>query len=281
MSLTDVTAALKVLGEKHGASVPLAEVEDAMAKLFMGGPNGSRVSAQPGARASPAGGADVMCSAVTKGKDAKQCSRKASQNHEGKPYCTTHYNAAAGVVKAPAKAKAAAAAEGGSVEKAKPAAAALDAAVKSSGNTCAHHISGKNARNCTAAGKCQAPDGQWYCASHVKQHQGAASKKTSAGSDAKAATLLEATVSKSQPRMDYDHGLAVDQNGICFINDEEAGPTAVARLDKGVVIEMEASDLEICAREDIPVAEAGLRKKIVGMKASERMEYIKLPTVVA
>lgn len=258
-TIEKISVIIAELEKKHGENIPLQELRQSVAQLFEGLPDASSAS-----QAKPAG---EQCCAMTKAKDPKQCSKTGvAIGSDDKHYCTMHFKTAFPELAAalPVKEKKPAT-EGAK----KPTAPKATAGKGSMNPTCDHDISGKNPRKCTSAGKVQA-GGKWYCGTHSKSHTGGAGTKSN---DASASSKIAKSTEMEAPSilMNEELGLAVDQNGLCYVNDYEGkGISVVGRLTGNVVVDITSEDETFCKKTDLPLVPLEGRLKIIAMTPKER-----------
>jgi len=261
-TIEKISVIIAELEKKHGESIPLQDLRQSVAQLFEGLPDAS--SQADGKQAKPAG---EQCCAMTKAKDPKQCSKTGvSIGSDDKHYCTMHFKTAFPELASalPVKEKKPVA-EGAK----KPTAPKATAGKGSMNPTCDHDISGKNPRKCTSAGKIQA-GGKWYCGTHSKSHTaGAGTKSNDAGASSKIAKGAE--LEAPSILMNDELGLAVDQNGLCYVNDYEGkGVSVVGRLTGNVVVDVTSADEAFCKTKDLPLVPLEGRLKIIALTPKER-----------
>jgi hypothetical protein len=265
LSLEKFNAGLAEL-EKQVDNLTIADVRQLVA---------ASMSSAATSSAAPVAG---NCEAMTKGKDPKQCSKKATvKGSDGKCYCPQHLR-----INCPGDAPPAAASSSSSTVKA--AAASKKASPKTTtgkgplATPCSYKIGGKNPRQCTAASKHTGPDGQCYCGTHFKKFEkegsGAGVKANNSNAEAKIASALTQPV----PVMNDELGLAVDQNGICYLNDYEgSGVCVCGSLVGGVVVDVTAQIEQFADGFGLPTISAEAREKVRKMSPSERLQFMALP----
>ena len=275
-------SALNDLATRHGTSIPVAELKALSLSLFMEGPPGGAVVAPTVAQvvaptvaqvvastAAPAAAAVVgpdQCQAMTKGKNAKPCSKKAvGPAPNGQKCCAQHGGVAPG--------------------KAAPAAAAAAAATSvSSGKaallpTCSYNIKGANARVCGATAKHEGPDGKHYCAAHAKKVAGPGGAAKSNNTAAQRNIQLDA---KEQPVITpkKEVGLGVDQHGICYVFGGD-GPEGVGVLVGDQLQPLTPAAHEVLNNAKLAAVSAEVTTKLIAMTPAQRYEASGLQAAVA
>jgi hypothetical protein len=272
-TLEKINIVLGDLEKTHGATIPIADLRQSMARVY------EELASSASSSKAPASNSET-CAAFTKPakkSDApKQCSKKGTNiGTDDKHYCAIHFakefpDLAAALPKkekTPATSSSSASSAGK-----KPAAPKTTVGKGSLNPTCDHDIKGKNPRKCTSAGKCQQPDGKWYCGTHLKSHMAPAGGASS--NDAGASNKIAKAHSVSQPLMDNELGLAVDQNGICFVGDYDGkGVHVVGRTSAGGVIDLNEADTKFCKENDYPIVPADVRLKIIAMTPEDRLKF--------
>ena len=260
---------LMELEKQHGASVPVADVRQLVATTFATVPAATTTAPA----SASVGGAAGQCEAMTKGKDAKQCSKKASNKApDGKCYCPQHFR-----MHCPDAAPAAAPAAASSSAPAKKASPKTTVGKGTLTPTCVYMITGKNPRPCTAAGKNVAPDGQCYCGTHFKKFEKAGTGSGVKPNNAKAETKIAAAMSQPAPQMNTELGLAVDQNGICYLNDYEGSGICVCGLFVGGEVTDVTPEIEAFVEPfGLPVIPKEARERVQKMTPEERMQFMNI-----
>lgn len=242
--------------------------------------------------AAPPSASGGTCAGQTKA--GKQCSLKGPyKGSDEHGYCMRHFKELFPGVELPAKEGVKPKVTGASAAKSTPPAkgsAAKSSAVKtptvkatvSSGSgaiaqPCDHDIKGPNARKCGKNSKGQAPDGRWFCTTHLKSHSADKAGKAAA-SDAAVAAKLAAHAGYETPTellLDDEIGLAKDINGMCYVADWAAqGPSVVGRLVSGVLEELTEEDLRFCEDAALLLVPAPDRTRIIALPVAERAKLM-------
>lgn len=271
-TLNKLNVALIELEKAHGAMIPLADLKQTLAKLFEQEASDSLAAPSKG----------EQCVSMTKASIPKQCSKQGTNlGTDNKNYCTLHFKTEfPDLAKTAAESKPVKAAKASSSSSSPPSAAKKPAAAKtvvgkgSLNPTCEHAIGGKNPRSCTSTGKCQGSDGKWYCGTHVKSHT-AATGAIGIANDVLASAKMSQANQKPNLQIDDESGLAIDQNGICYIGDyDNKGPSAVAHRRANLLVELSAEDMVYCEKHDIPVVPSEERTRIIALAPEERKKLV-------
>jgi hypothetical protein len=270
-TLEKFNTGLAELEKTHGEKVPVADVRQLVATTFAMIP--AATSTAPASSSAAAAG---QCDAMTKGKDPKQCSKKATTNApDGKCYCPQHLRMLCPEAAPAASSTAAAPAAATVAKKSSPKITGGKGALTP---TCSHMIGGKNPRQWTSTGKSVGPDGQHYCGTHFKKFEKAGAGGVGVKPDnAGAATKIAAAMTAPAPAMNPELGLAVDQNGICYLNDYEgSGVCVCGLLVSGAVVDTTPEIEKFVEPFGLPVIPPEAREKIRKMTPEERKQYMEV-----
>lgn len=265
--LEKINAGLLELEKLHGSSIPVSDVRELVASILV-----APTAPAPTPVSSSAGG---QCEAFTKGKDAKQCSKKATaKGTDNKGYCPQHFriNCPDAPVATPIVSSSVPATASAPAKKPSPKTTVGKGSLTP---TCSYQIGGKNPRSCTATGKNIAPDGQCYCGTHFKKFEKAGSSVGVKGNDAKAESKITTDMTQPVPQIREEFGLAVDQNGICYLNEYEGLDICICGLIvAGEMVDIKPEIEEFAKEFALPIVPAEGREKIRAMTAQERKRFM-------
>ena len=261
--------ALSELEKQQGDKIAVADIRQLVASTFATVPAVTAAPTVTGpVSAAPTG---AQCEATTK-KDNKQCTKKAqNKGPDGKCYCPQHLRIAF-PDSAPAPAAAASSSSSTPAKKASPKTTVGKGSLTV---TCTHQITGKNARQCAAAGKNLGPDGQYYCGTHFKKFAKGTAVAGVKANDAKAESKIAVSMTQPAPQMNNELGLAVDQNGIAYLNDYKGMGICVCGLVvNGVVVDTTPDTEKFVGEFGLEVIPPEAREEIRKMTPEQRLVYM-------
>lgn len=289
-SLEQISSVISQLESTHGETIPIADLRQAISKLFVSQPPAVAVKPVAPSVAPPAAG--TQCNGITTKKT--QCSKKGTEiGPDGKAYCKQHLGKSGSPAATATTAASSAAAPSANVSSSSssvsvPLASASSLIVPkkpscsiSVGNagagsdtTCNHHIAGKNPRRCDKTGKETGTDGLLYCGTHIKSHRKDVGAAAATASNAKAAELMQTSEETANIVFNEAVGLGVDGNNICFVGNYKTceGVHACARHAAGQLVDLTPEDIELCTKREYPMLPKEFRDEIIAMTAEQRSQ---------